>query len=454
MMQLRLSNPVLSKLLVATGVTVLVTACTLMFADKVSAHGYVLDPKSRTSLCATGVNTNCGPVQYEPQSLEGPKGFPAAGPSDGKLASAADPRFSAMDEQSATRWSKVNLTGGPTTFAWKKTANHATTNWKYYLTKPNWNQNAALTRDSFNLTPFCTADGGGKQPPKDFSHSCNVPTDRTGYHVILAVWEIADTPNAFYNVIDVNFGGQAPTDTVAPTAPASLSATGTTTTSVSLAWNAASDNVGVTGYQIFNGSTLIGSVSGSTLNYTAAGLTSNTAYTFTVKAVDAAGNVSGASNAVSATTAPVANDTTAPTAPTYLHKMTVTANSVSLMWTESTDNVGVTGYQVYNGNTLVATVPGTAIEYNVTGLTANTAYSFKVRAIDAAGNVSADSNILTVTTTSAGTGTPGAAAWAPNTAYAVGTEVTFNNVTYVCRLAHTSLNGWEPTNTPALWQVK
>ncbi|MDK8179526.1 lytic polysaccharide monooxygenase [Paenibacillus sp. UMB4589-SE434] len=450
MNQLRLPNQVMTKLFVACGVMFIAAICMVLFSDKAFGHGYIEGPASRAALCKLGQNTDCGAIIYEPQSLEAPKGFPNTGPADGKIAS-ANGAFPKLDEQSATRWTKVNISGGQTTFNWKLTAAHATTSWKYYITKPNWNPNSALTRASFDLTPFCSVNYGGARPPFTYSDTCNVPTDRSGYHVILAVWEIADTGNAFYNVIDVNFGGNNPTDPQAPTAPAALNSTGSTSTSVSLAWNASTDNVGVTGYNVYNGSNLVAVVSGSTLNYTVNGLTSNTAYTFSVKAVDAAGNVSAASNAVTVTTPPVPVDTQAPTVPTGLHVMgTTTATSIPLMWSASTDNVGVAGYRVYQGTTLVATVSGTTTSYVVTGLSASTTYTFTVRAFDAAGNVSADSNAISATTTA----TPTVPAWAPNTAYTVGTKVSYNGNVYECRQPHTSLIGWEPSNVPALWQLK
>ncbi|MDX1463003.1 MAG: S8 family serine peptidase, partial [Marinirhabdus sp.] len=95
-------------------------------------------------------------------------------------------------------------------------------------------------------------------------------------------------------------------------------------------------------------------------------------------------------------------DTRAPTAPTNLTSSNVTQTTVDLNWTASTDNVGVTGYDVYQGNTLLGTVTGTAA--NVTGLTAATSYTFKVAAKDAAGNVSGFSNIVSVTTQGGGGG--------------------------------------------------
>lgn len=334
-------------------------------------------------------------------------------------------------------------------------------------------------------------------------------------------------------------------DAQAPTAPTNLLASGTTSNSVSLSWTGSTDNIGVTGYNVYMNSALKTTVTGTTTIVT--GLTASTAYSFYVVAKDAAGNSSSSSNAVNATTAAgtsitycasqgnstadekigkvvfgsinntttgtagyenftaittnvtsgTANtititpswtatafsegyavwidynknglftdagelvwskatstttpatgtitipasatlgttrmrvsmkynaiptsceaipygqvedytvniiagttDTTAPSAPTTLTASGTTQTTTTLSWTAATDNVGVTGYNVYRGTTLLATVSTTS--YNVTGLTAATAYTFSVKAKDAAGNVSASSNVVNVTTTSSG----------------------------------------------------
>jgi chitodextrinase len=128
-------------------------------------------------------------------------------------------------------------------------------------------------------------------------------------------------------------------------------------------------------------------------------LTASTAYSFTVRAKDAAGNLSVTSNTVNVTTlAATTTDTTVPSTPT-LSASGTTQTSTNLSWTASTDNVGVTGYNVYRGTTLLTTVTGTT--YTATGLTASTAYSFTVRAKDAAGNLSVTSNTVNVTTLAA-----------------------------------------------------
>ncbi len=93
-------------------------------------------------------------------------------------------------------------------------------------------------------------------------------------------------------------------------------------------------------------------------------------------------------------------DTEAPSVPTNLAASNVTQTTLTLSWDASSDNVGVTGYDVYQGASNLGTVTGTSA--NVTGLTAGTSYSFTVRAKDAAGNVSAASAALNVTTQSDG----------------------------------------------------
>lgn len=180
----------------------LMFALTLAFANSASAHGYVSKPESRGLLCKTGANIDCGGVQYEPQSLETAKGFPEAGPADGNIAGANT--FPKLDEQSKYRWTKVAMKSGANTFQWDLTARHSTTKWEYFITKPGWNPDAPLKRADLEL--FHTTYDGGKRPEATVTHNVNVP-ERSGYHIILAVWTVDDTPNAFYNVIDANFDG-------------------------------------------------------------------------------------------------------------------------------------------------------------------------------------------------------------------------------------------------------
>ncbi|MFJ3669828.1 carbohydrate binding domain-containing protein [Streptomyces sp. NPDC090106] len=104
-----------------------------------------------------------------------------------------------------------------------------------------------------------------------------------------------------YYADDISLDGPGgSSDTQAPSTPAGLTSTGKTSSTVSLSWGASTDNVGVTGYTVYSGSNQVLTVSGT--SGTVGGLSPSTAYTFTVRARDAAGNLSAASNAVSVTT--------------------------------------------------------------------------------------------------------------------------------------------------------
>jgi predicted carbohydrate-binding protein with CBM5 and CBM33 domain len=167
------------------------------------SHGYIGGSSSQLiARAAMPGNTGLGAVQYEPQSIEGPKGFPAQGPADGTLASGGNTRFSELDQQSSTRWVKNQVTTDQVKVSWNYTAFHATTKWEYYITKQGWNQNAPLSRSSLELIE--TVPGNGAAPVQGVQHTLNIPADRTGYHVIYAVWVVDNTSNAFYNAIDVN----------------------------------------------------------------------------------------------------------------------------------------------------------------------------------------------------------------------------------------------------------
>lgn len=208
------------------------TLLTALFsAQQAAAHGYMSEPPSRAYACNLGLNANCGPGQYEPQSVgESPKGFPAFGPADGQIASGGNSRFAALDAQSATRWHLTDITDRTIEFNWFYTAAHKSTKWEYFITQPGWNPNLPLARTSFERTPFCTVEGGGGVPidghaggrgPAAKKHACKIPADRSGQHVILGAWTVDDTAFAFYKVVDVNITADAGSsiDTEKPVTP-------------------------------------------------------------------------------------------------------------------------------------------------------------------------------------------------------------------------------------------
>jgi endo-1,4-beta-xylanase len=244
-------------------------------------------------------------------------------------------------------------------------------------------------------------------------------------------------------------------DTQAPTAPTNLVASSTTASSVSLTWTASTDNVGVTGYQVLRAPGASGGAfaqvgTSTTPSFTNTGLTASTTYRFQVRAVDAAGNTSAVSNTVTAATQAGGGDTQAPTAPSNLASTGTTSSSVSLSWTGSTDNVGVTGYQILrapgaSGGTFTQVGTSTTTSFTNSGLTASTTYRFQVRAVDAAGNTSAVSNTVTAVT-QAGGGTGGACSVTPTTQ----TQWQTGYVIEPARVTNTgtaTINGWTVTFT-------
>ncbi|KQX13003.1 fibronectin type III domain-containing protein [Flavobacterium sp. Root420] len=180
----------------------------------------------------------------------------------------------------------------------------------------------------------------------------------------------------------------------APTAPLNLVASNTTASTTELSWASSTDNIAVTEYEIYEGITLIGTT--TLTNFTVKLLSAKTGYSFSIKAKDYAQNISQASNAVSVTTLPA--DLTVPSAPLNLTASDITKTAINLLWNASTDNIGVTGYNIYKENTIIGTTSST--NFAVTGLTLGTKYSFSVKAKDEAGNISASSNQISITTLS------------------------------------------------------
>ncbi|MDT3498194.1 lytic polysaccharide monooxygenase [Bacillus toyonensis] len=372
---------------------------TTLLPQNAYAHGFVEKPGSRSALCSPtygALNVNCGSVMYEPQSLEAPKGFPQAGPVDGQIASAGGKFGGILDQQTADRWFKNTITGGENTFTWKFTAPHLTRKWHYYITKIGWNPNKAPTRADFE--PIGTVQHDGSAASNNVAHKINVPTDRSGYHVILAVWDVADTANAFYNVIDVNLINNVKPDTEAPSIPNGIQTQKVTANSIELTWNTSTDNVGVKGYQIFRNGEMIDTVPGT--HFVDKKLQPSTEYSYTVKAIDTAGNVSKESTALTVKTTVEVPDTEAPTQPKGLHSMGTTASSVDLMWSPSDDNVGVDHYDIYREieGTMKKIATSNTTSYMDKNLLANTTYKYTVKAVDVTGNESVQSDIFTIIT--------------------------------------------------------
>ncbi len=193
-------------------------------------------------------------------------------------------------------------------------------------------------------------------------------------------------------------GSSATSDAIAPTVPGALNASVSGPSAVLLTWTASTDNVGVTGYVVRRDGVQVATA--STTGYSDLLLTAGTTYTYTVAARDAAGNVSPNSASRTVTTSSGGGDTNPPSIPTGLSATATGNTTINVLWTASTDNVGVTGYTVRRNGSSAGTVATTSV--SDTGLTAGTIYRYTVAAFDAAGNNSAPSASAQATTT----GTP------------------------------------------------
>ncbi|MDP4145846.1 MAG: fibronectin type III domain-containing protein, partial [Bacillota bacterium] len=177
-------------------------------------------------------------------------------------------------------------------------------------------------------------------------------------------------------------------DTEVPTAPTNLAAASITSSTLNLTWTASRDNVAVAGYDIYNGTTKIGSTSESITNYAVVGLTPNTTYSFVIVARDAAGNVSSASETINATTllSSIVNISTAST-----------NNSIGILWNAMQ---GTIGYDVEVDGNIVDN--GASTYYINSGLVSGSQHSYRVRAKNGL-NVGEWSTIVTSTAKSSTT---------------------------------------------------
>lgn len=198
-----------------------VAAGSLVVASPAMAHGYVSSPPSRQALCASGAVSDCGEIQYEPQSVEGKKGLQSC---DGGVTT-----WSVLSDESRN-W-PAKTVGSSVTFTWVFTARHVTADWKYYISG----------------TEVASFSGNNTQPAAVVEHTVDL-SRFPGKHTVLAVWNIGDTANAFYSCVDLNVGGSstsAPaTSSPTPSVTASATASASPSASASVSPTAAATSAG------------------------------------------------------------------------------------------------------------------------------------------------------------------------------------------------------------------
>lgn len=201
--------------------------------------------------------------------------------------------------------------------------------------------------------------------------------------------DLACTPTGFGDNCNVPLDTTAPTVTfTSPVSGASVSGSAVSLTAT------ATDNTSVSRVEFFVNGVILGA--DTTAPYTATWdsvKVANGDHQLSVRGYDTAGNVSSDSVVVKVSN----GDTLAPTAPTGLLAQATAYDKVNLTWSASSDNTGVTGYRVFRDAVPVATL-GAVTSYSDTKLSASTSYSYKIEAFDAAGNRSALSSSVSVTT--------------------------------------------------------
>jgi chitodextrinase len=229
----------------------------------------------------------------------------------------------------------------------------------------------------------------------------------TNYSYTVNAYDAAGNVSAASSALGVTTNPGSTGDTTPPSVPASIYSSSTTSNSVAVSWTSSTDNVGVAGYRVYRNGFQVGTTAGNITYLIDNGLAAGTTYSYTVTAFDAAGNTSAPGGPFYVTTlGGTTGDTTPPTAPTALFSSATTASTVAVSWIASSDNIAVTGYNIFRNGAKVGTVAGNYTFLNDTGLTAGTTYTYTVTAFDAAGNNSVASSPFVVTTTGSVTGGP------------------------------------------------
>ncbi|QGH61980.1 lytic polysaccharide monooxygenase [Serratia proteamaculans] len=198
------------------------------YSSAASAHGYIFEPPSRVKwLYDNGYSSQ---VAWNPQGVEGfkyPLGSTTEGPTStsigvefppdsgmiptGGALNASNYKFMNNEFSLPSGWHENNIKAGKYTFKWTFTAPHDTTYFAYFMTKQDWAKNGrpqTLTRNMFEDEPFCRIDGKGLTSASFKSQDCIIP-ERKGSQKIYAIWRVANTDKAFYQIIDVKFDGGA-----------------------------------------------------------------------------------------------------------------------------------------------------------------------------------------------------------------------------------------------------
>lgn len=391
-------------------------------------------------------------------------------PADGKIASAGQATGTQLDAP-GTHWIKNPVRNGEfLDISWHFSASHKARRWKYFITKADWDPEQALSRDQFGSEPFFTVQNDyhpywGDEahqlyPVSPTTHQLQLPK-REGYHVLLAVWEIADTDKAFYQVVDLDFGFDVPGER--PPRPTGLEASAITASSVTLSWNAGSQNSDpIAFYQINRNGISWLRIEGANLSVVDTNLSADTIYNYAIVAIDTEGRESMPSSPIQVKTSAEEGENVPPYPPSGLHVMGAESKRIWLMWKPSTPgSYPIQSYAIYRDGNVVGTAgPGTEYEVDFwdTGLTPSTSYEYLVAAVDTQGHLSPPVAVTASTLPEDGEGLPewrlDVRYYGENSPSHTPDKVIFEGKGYRCIQEHTSNISWSPKETAdILWRL-
>lgn len=430
-------------------------------------HAHVFFPASRAYFAWLEGKLDEGALnqresgKHFPQTVGGLRDYLAADdvlsatpPLDGKIASAGQLTGAFLDEP-GDHWQKHEVHSGESLrVSWNFTANHPARRWDYFITEEGWDSSKPLARSQFGEKPFYTVENKWQpfwkypnelMPPSPTEHAVPLPT-REGYHVLLAIYVVADTGMAFYQVIDLDF--KKPDGVERPDTPTGLKASDLTNKQVTLTWNLATGPYPIDFYRITRNGTSTVDIKEPLTEWIDRSVTADTPYEYFICAVDVRGNFSMPSRAIQVRT--LAEDG-APTAPLNLHSMGQTSTGISLMWGASTGSAPIVNYLIFRDGQEAKSVSGNQTSVDDTGLMPDTTYQYSVKALDLNGKLSLPSNVLSVKTLSNSGEDP---AWELNAKYEKGARVSHSGSIWSCIQAHISyVAEWAPgEGDNVLWE--
>ncbi|HWV75578.1 MAG TPA: lytic polysaccharide monooxygenase [Pseudosphingobacterium sp.] len=382
-------------------------------------------------------------------------------PADGDLGGLGQFTGGFLNEP-GTHWKKHEVAPGEVlTVSWNYAIgfNHRTRRWKYFITKDGWDPHQVLSRAQFEPNFFFQVELGYQPyhehseeltPPVPTVHEVPLP-NKQGYHVLFAIWEVADSGAAFYHIIDLNFSGEDGGGE-RPETPKNLKADEIKERRVSLSWDHSEGLLPIEKYRITRDGLSMVEIDAALSSWTDNGVLPSSEYTYFISAVGFNGKESLPSPAIKVHTLNDDGTTTPPVPPSNLHTMSVSESSVSLMWGASSGHNPIASYHIYRDWSKISEVPGSLRTYNDNGLMSNTEYRYYVMAKDSSGLTSSPSDILTIKTKETGGGDY--PEWTLNTPYAVNDKVSYGGHVYSCMQGHISYApDWNPEAAAGiLWQ--